>query len=96
VPLRDASRIAYRRCVAERQTCVVLEGACVVIRQPRESTVMRRLVTGIDNQGRSCVVSDVEVEFAVREDRGVVAVEQLYATDELPLRLHSHDAAQHS
>jgi hypothetical protein len=49
---------------------------------------MRRLVTGIDDDGRSRVVSDVEVEFAVREnERGVVAVEQLYATDELPPRL---------
>lgn len=45
---------------------------------------MRRLVTGIDAQGRSCVVSDVEVEFAMTEDRGIVGVEQLYVTDDLP------------
>jgi quercetin dioxygenase-like cupin family protein len=45
---------------------------------------MRRLVTGLDEQGRSCVVSDVEVEFAITEDRGIVAVEQLYVTSELP------------
>jgi hypothetical protein len=48
---------------------------------------MRRLVTGVDDQGRSCVVTDVEVEFGVREDRGVVAMEQLYVTDGLPLQL---------
>jgi quercetin dioxygenase-like cupin family protein len=46
---------------------------------------MRRLVTGLDDHGRSCVVSDVELDFGVRESaREVVAVEQLYATDELP------------
>jgi quercetin dioxygenase-like cupin family protein len=45
---------------------------------------MRRLVTGIDDQGRSCVVSEIEVEFPITEDRGVVAVEQVYTTNELP------------
>jgi quercetin dioxygenase-like cupin family protein len=45
---------------------------------------MRHLVTGIDDLGRSCVVSDVEVEFAVRYDGAPTVFEQLYATDELP------------
>jgi quercetin dioxygenase-like cupin family protein len=46
---------------------------------------MRRLVTGLDDHGRSCIVSDVELAFEVRDgERGVVAVEHLYATDELP------------
>ena len=62
---------------------------CFITRQPQDSSFMRRLVTGVDNQGRSCVVTDVAVEFAVREDRGVVAVEQLYVTDGLPPRLHA-------
>jgi quercetin dioxygenase-like cupin family protein len=44
-------------------------------------------MTGVDDRGRSCVVSDVEVEFGMREDRGVVAVEQLYLTNELPPEL---------
>jgi quercetin dioxygenase-like cupin family protein len=46
---------------------------------------MRRLVAGRDDQGRSCVVSDTEVEFAVKA--GVVAMEQLFVTDALPPRL---------
>jgi hypothetical protein len=43
---------------------------------------MRRLVTGVDNQGRSCVVSEAEVAFAVRH--GIVSTEQLFPTEELP------------
>jgi hypothetical protein len=50
---------------------------------------MRRLLTGVDNKGRSRVVTDVELEFGVTEDRGVVAVEQLYVTDGLPPRLQA-------
>jgi hypothetical protein len=50
---------------------------------------MRRLVTGVDDKGRSCVVTDVEVEFDGTEGRGVVAVEQLYVTDALPPRLRA-------
>lgn len=45
---------------------------------------MRRLVAGLDDQGRSCVISDVEVRFGITEDRGLVAVEQLYVTPQLP------------
>jgi quercetin dioxygenase-like cupin family protein len=45
---------------------------------------VRRFVTGVDDRGRSCVVDEVEVEFAITEDRGIVAVEQLYVTAELP------------
>jgi quercetin dioxygenase-like cupin family protein len=41
-------------------------------------------MTGVDDQGRSCVVRDTEVEFGIRADRGVVAVEPLYLTNELP------------
>jgi quercetin dioxygenase-like cupin family protein len=48
---------------------------------------MRRLVTGTDDQGRTCVVTNVEVQFALREDRGVVAVEPLYVTDGSPPRI---------
>jgi quercetin dioxygenase-like cupin family protein len=43
---------------------------------------MRRLVTGVDNQGRSSVISEAEVAFAVRH--GIVSTEQLFTTDELP------------
>jgi hypothetical protein len=50
---------------------------CVATRQPQDSMFMRRLLTGVDNKGRSRVVTDVELEFGVTEDRGVVAVEQL-------------------
>jgi quercetin dioxygenase-like cupin family protein len=60
---------------------------CVLERQRQDSDFMRRLVAGVDQQGRSCVVTNVEVEFGVREGRGVVAVEQLYATDGTPPRL---------
>ena len=51
-------------------------------------------MTGVDEQGRSCVVSEVEVEFPIREDRGVVAVEQLYLTNELPPQLQPAGSAE--
>jgi len=45
---------------------------------------MRRLVTGIDDRGRSFVITEVDVQFGITEDRGVVSVEQLYVLDALP------------
>jgi quercetin dioxygenase-like cupin family protein len=45
---------------------------------------MRRLVTGIDDHGRSCVVSDIEVAFGLSQPGGVVSAEQLFSTEELP------------
>ena len=45
---------------------------------------MRRLVTGTDDQGRSCVISEAEIELVEPLPGNLVSMEQLFATAELP------------
>jgi quercetin dioxygenase-like cupin family protein len=48
-----------------------------------DSMLMRRLITGTDDSGRSCVITEAEV--APTDGRpGVVVAEELYATAQLP------------
>jgi Cupin domain len=48
------------------------------------STLVRHLTTGVNDQGRSCVVSDVELTLSAAGGTGPAAVERLFVAEELP------------
>src|SRR5678815_3637315 len=56
---------------------------------------MRRLITGTDGAGRSCVVGEDEVTFGAAPERGGVSYGLLYMSAELPPPLSPAGSAEH-